>query len=82
MGTGYRSSLGVLRQLIKNGYVKHAYMGLHLAAEQLNEQISRSAVGPISGVLILKMDPGSPAEKALLKRRLGLWNNFHFLDWT
>ena len=51
------------RQLIKHGYVKRAYLGLHLATEQLNEHLARS-VGQITGVLILKMDPGSPAEKA------------------
>lgn len=51
------------RQLIKHGYIKRAYLGLHLATEQLNEHLARS-VGQITGVLILKMDPGSPAEKA------------------
>ncbi|CAK9084836.1 unnamed protein product [Durusdinium trenchii] len=56
----------IVQQLIKHGYVKRAYLGLHLATEQLNEHLARS-VGQITGVLILKMDPGSPAEKAGLR---------------
>ena len=63
------SPVSVRRQLIKQGYVRRAYLGIHMAPEQLNGEISRlserQGSGALQGVLILKLEPGSPAEKAL-----------------
>ena len=59
----------IVLQLIKQGYVRRAYLGIHMASDQLNAEIlrlsERQGSGALQGVLIFKLEPGSPAEKAL-----------------
>ncbi|CAJ1361778.1 unnamed protein product, partial [Effrenium voratum] len=61
----------VVQQIIKYGHAKRGFLGLFLAPDQLSQQLSRHArrqeMEEIQGVLILRMEPGSPADKAGLR---------------
>ncbi|CAJ1457201.1 unnamed protein product [Effrenium voratum] len=58
----------IVQQIIKYGHAKHAYMGLVLAPDQWTHNMSslteRQGLGKIEGVLVLKIEPGSPADAA------------------
>ena len=61
----------VVEQIIKYGFAKQPYLGLYLAPDHMIQQLSRYMVRqrmqPLEGVLILKLEPGSPADQAGLR---------------
>jgi len=61
----------VVQQIIKYGHAKHPYLGVFLAPDhvtmQLSRQLQRQGMTGLDGVLVLSMEPGSPAEEAGLK---------------
>ena len=61
----------VVEQIIKYGFAKQPYLGLYLLPDHMNQQLSRQMVRqrqkPLEGPLILKLEPGSPADQAGLK---------------
>jgi len=64
----------IVQQIIKYGRAKHAWMGLYLSMDQWTERLSRSlekqGMGKINGVLVLNVEPDSPADIAGLRPTL------------
>ena len=64
----------VVEQIIKYGFVKQPYLGLYLAPDHVQRQLSRFMARqrqqPLEGALILNLEPGSPADQAGLRPAL------------
>jgi len=61
----------VVQQLIKWGHTKYAYLGVAVAPDnltlKLSSQLHRHNLLPLEGVLVISVEPGSPADKAGLQ---------------
>ena len=58
----------IASQLMKNGYVFKAYLGFMLQEIELNPKIIRHFNLPNNkGLFVVKKEPGSPAERSLVK---------------
>jgi len=61
----------VVTQLVKFGYTKHAHLGIFPLPDHMKKKVSPKVSGSngrnIEGVLVLKIVPGSPADKAGLE---------------
>eukprot|EP00450_Noctiluca_scintillans_P007268 CAMPEP_0194491042 /NCGR_PEP_ID=MMETSP0253-20130528/10053_1 /TAXON_ID=2966 /ORGANISM="Noctiluca scintillans" /LENGTH=381 /DNA_ID=CAMNT_0039331729 /DNA_START=148 /DNA_END=1294 /DNA_ORIENTATION=- len=54
----------IVTQLIKYGKTKRAYLGLNLVPDHVCRQLSRRVEGGLEGVLVMSVEPGSPADQA------------------